>query len=58
MPEYECEAFCECGRVWTLFLDIELSDDVTVECVVCGATVFDVRPTSEHHRAGSDTEWT
>jgi hypothetical protein len=55
--DWKFEAHCDCGHCWWLLVDVDDPDEPdTVECVACGATVFDIRPLSEHHRAGRDVD--
>jgi hypothetical protein len=55
--DWKFEAHCACGHSWWILADVDDPDMLaTVECLVCGETVFDVRPLAEHHRAGGDVE--
>jgi transcription elongation factor Elf1 len=55
--DWKFEAHCACGHSWWILADVDDPDEVaTVECLVCGDTVVDVRPLAEHHRAGGDVE--
>ena len=55
--DWKFEAHCPCGHSWWILADVDDTDDLaSVECLACGATVFDVRPIAEHHRAGRDVE--
>jgi len=40
-----------------VLLEIEPDDDLMVECIDCGADVYDLRLVGQHHEAGSDVEW-
>ena len=54
---YHYETHCAFGNAWTVLLEVEPDDDPMVECVGCGADVYDLRLVGQHHEAGSDVEW-
>jgi hypothetical protein len=55
--EWQFEVYCECGARWSVRANVDDPDELaTLECVACGATVFDIRPLGQHHRAGRDVE--
>jgi hypothetical protein len=54
---YHYDAHCACGHAWTVLLEVEPEDDPMVECIGCGADVYDLRLVGQHHEAGADVEW-
>ena len=48
---YHYEAHCAFGNAWTVLLEVEPDDDPMVECVGCGADVYDLRLVGQHHEA-------